>query len=263
MRLITPFGSLGGVAVTASTDATSAEARVPAISRLGLIMTPVSPLPGATACRGFTDAEGRLTLQNFPPGPARVDVRLQHSTYVRRVTVVGPGNEIALAVPQGILPVRVIDAVSKRAVANAHITWNASGATVEARSNATGEALLEAVGATSGTLAVTAPGYYDYEEPFGEPPGTLYEVSLSPKPSSTLELRVVAASGAPIADAVVVLTPAGTHTPQIAITSSSGDVSFPDLPPATVHVSASAPGFATGATAVTDRRAIVLTLTPQ
>jgi hypothetical protein len=263
LRVSTPFAPLGGVSVAASTDATSPAATVPTVSRLGLVLTPGSLLPGGTACRGFTDAEGRVTLPNFPLGPARVDVRLQQSTYVRRVTVVGPGNEIALSIPQGVLPLRVADSVSKRPVANADISWNAGGAAVDARSNATGEALLEAVGTAQGTLAVKAAGYYDFQQQFSEPPGTLYEAWLSPKPPSSLELRVLAASGAPIANAVVVVAPAGGAHTQIAVTSPNGDVSFADLPPATVHVSASAPGFVTAAVAVADRRGVVLTLTPQ
>src|SRR6185503_15173280 len=49
------------------------------------------PLPGPPyrsipfGCRGTTDSDGRVTLMNFPPGPAHVDIRMTNSTYVRQI----------------------------------------------------------------------------------------------------------------------------------------------------------------------------------
>ena len=48
-----------------------------------------------SSCGGRTDADGRLTLDNFPPGAAQVTVRLPNSSYVRRVSVPdNPGDVV-------------------------------------------------------------------------------------------------------------------------------------------------------------------------
>lgn len=41
------------------------------------------PLSTPSGCRGTTDADGRVTLTNFPPEPAHVNVPMGNSTYVR------------------------------------------------------------------------------------------------------------------------------------------------------------------------------------
>ena len=58
---------------------------------------PPSPFPfPATSfgCRGATDADGRVTLTNFPPGPAHVDVHLANSTYIHQVEVPLDGHDV-------------------------------------------------------------------------------------------------------------------------------------------------------------------------
>jgi hypothetical protein len=76
-----------------------------------------------TACRDTTDGEGRVTLNGFPPGPARLDVRLRNSTYVRRVNVPENGRELTIGIPDGFLAVRVTGAAGNHPVAAAALTW--------------------------------------------------------------------------------------------------------------------------------------------
>src|SRR5438552_2376943 len=143
-------------------------------------------------------------------GPyARISRDARHmanSTYVRQVQVPSDGREVAVAIPEGFLPVRVVNALKNQPVAGATITWTGSGARVEAAATASGEALLEGVGTAGGTLAASAHGYEPAQEQLTEPPGVPYTIALMPLPPATnVRLRVVTTSGEPLPNAVVEL----------------------------------------------------------
>lgn len=165
------------------------------------------PFAFESPCSGATDADGRVTLTNFPPGGARIDVRLPSSTWVRRLMVPDDGREVAIEVPGGFLPLRVSNAATGTPVAGAAITWTSSGARVEAMASASGEALLGGVAAAPGTLTIRTTGYRPFEEKLPEAPGVLHEVAVVPTPNLNLQCRVITASGKPLPDAVVELTP--------------------------------------------------------
>src|SRR2546425_2430545 len=146
-------------------------------------------------CRGATDADGRVTLKNFPPGPSHVDVHLGNSTYVRQIEVPSDGREVAVAIPEGLLSVHVVNALENQPVAGATITWTGSGARVEATATASGDALLEGVGIAGGTLAASAQGYQPAEEQLTEPPGLPHTIALRPlPPAANLRPRVITTS---------------------------------------------------------------------
>jgi hypothetical protein len=183
-----------------------------------------------------------VTLTNFPPGPAHVDVRLANSTYVRQVDV-PDGREIAVAIPDGLLSVHVVDAITTKPIAGAAIAWTSGGARVEATATVTGDALLEGVGASKGTLAASAPGYQAAEEPLAEPPGLPHTIALAPTPARpSVRCRVITASGDPVPNAVVELT--APDVPRVAATDANGVVTFSDVPSGPLQLAASADGFA-------------------
>jgi hypothetical protein len=173
-----------------------------------------------------------------------VDVILLNSKYVARVSVPEDGREMPIRIPDGYLPLRVFNAVKNTPIANAEIAWIGSGGRVEARSNASGEALLEGVGLTAGTLAITAQGFQPGEEKLAEPPSTLLEVALLPAPSDRLELRVVDGSSRPIANAVVHFEHDNPiEIGHIAVTDAKGLIVL-GFPAGGLRVTADAEGFA-------------------
>ena len=202
------------------------------------------PFAFESPCIGVTDADGRVTLTNFPPGAARIDVRLPSSTWVRRLTVPRDRREVAIEVPGGFLPVRVSNATTGSPVAGAAITWTSSGARVEATASAGGEALLGGVAAAPGLLTIRTTGYQPFEEKLPEPPGVLHEVAVVPTRNMSLQCRVVTASGTPLPDAVVELTPEdpieGEH---LAVTDEKGFARFFDTPEGALWLRAHADGY--------------------
>jgi hypothetical protein len=263
-RFTSPLGPLRGLRVSALPEPDSAPMPVTLRTR----SDPSPPLGRPfrdTSCSGGTDADGRVTLNNFPPGPARVAVRLFNSTYVRRVDVPIDGREIAIVVPDGFLPVRVMSADTHEPIVRAAITWTNDGGRVEAFTSATGEALLEGVGATAGTLVFAAAGFKSAEETLPEPPAVLHDVALmrAPPPITSLQIRVVDASGEPLPDVVVELSsPDPMEVARIAVTDAKGVVTFPDAPPGSVRLTATADGFVTAALAVAEnhRAGLVMTM---
>jgi hypothetical protein len=208
-----------------------------------------------TSCGAGTDAQGRVTLTHFPPGPARVDVRLVNSSYVRRVDVPLDGREIAIVVPEGFLPVRAVSAANHDPIARAAISWTSEGARIEATASVVGEALLEGVGLEGGTLAVAAAGYKAVEETLTEPPAVLHDVALERMSARNIEVRVVAAAGQPLPDAVVSLTSLDPmEVPCVEVTDAKGSATFRDAPPGSLRLTASADGFATMALQIRDNR---------
>jgi hypothetical protein len=248
-RLATPFGPVIGTLVDVSPD--------PATSEPPKWMRPPSdpslapaprPFAMSNSCGGRTDTNGRVALDNFPPGPARVEVRFPNSRFSRRVTIPEKPQEIAIAIPDGLLPVQVTNALTARPLAAATVTWSGAGTRVEASTVASGDALLEGVGATPGTLAVTAPGYERAEARLPEPPGTIYQVALKPERPTSLQARVSSTSGEAIPLAIVVLSPENpVETGHIFATDAKGVVTLSDVPPGDLRLTASADGFA-GAT---------------
>jgi Carboxypeptidase regulatory-like domain len=226
---------------------------------------PMGPSPFEIPCGGTTDGDGRVTLDNFPPGPARLDVQLRNSTYVRRVNVPDDGRELTIVIPDGFLAVRVTAAAGNQPVAAATLTWIGGGARVEATAAANGEALLEGVGRDGGILTITARGYQPAEVKLAEPPGVLQEVALLPAPVTSLRPRVVTASGEPVPNAVVELS---SENPiavgHVAVTDAKGFVSFSDVPPGPLRLVASADRFVTAGVRISEdsRTGIVLTLSP-
>jgi len=234
-RITSPFGPKVGVQISASPD----------------VPTPPSQLPFRTipsGCRGVTDGDGRVTLTNFPPGPAHVEVRMTNSTFVRQVDVPLDGREVAIAVPDGFLPVHVVDDRNEP-VRGASIAWTGSGGRAEAAVMVTGDALLEGVGTARGTLTVSAPGYQPAEEALAEPPDILHTLVLSRLPQpSRLRVLVMTMAGEPLRNAVIEFLPADpAAVPRVAVTDGAGVVMFDDVSSGSGQVIVSADGFVTSA----------------
>jgi hypothetical protein len=228
--------------------------------------SPIALSLSTTRCRGTTDADGRITLTSFPPGPTDLAVHFANSMYVRRLDVPIGGGEIAVSVPDGVLPVRVINAVKKEPVARAFVTWTVEGGgRAEATATIIGEALLEGVGTRPGILTVTAPGFQQAEERLPEPPGMLHEVALVPLPDASLPVRVVTASGDALPNAVVEVAPMNPLVaPQLAVTDAKGVVTFPDAPAGGLRVTAIANGYVASTLRLSqdNRTGAMLTLSP-
>jgi len=187
-----------------------------------------------------------------------------NSTYVRQVDVPTGGQEMAVVIPDGFLPVRIVNALKNQPVAGASITWTGSGARVETTASATGEALLEGVGTAGGTLGVSARGYEPAQEQLAEPPGFLHDIGLMPAAAAAnLRLRVITTSGDPLPSAVVEFTSTNpAAVPHVAVTDTRGVVTFPDVPSGALQLIASAEGFVTSMRQIGEDRTaeIVLTL---
>ena len=251
-RITSSLGPASGVVVTATPN-------VPPIS------PPFGVRPPASGCSAATDSNGRVALTNFPPGPAHVDVRMANSTYVRQIEVPSDGREVAVAIPDGFLPVRVVSAITGEPVAGATVAWTGGGGRVEASPTASGDALLEGVGAGAGTLAASAPGYQKVEEQLAEPPAILHTIALAPlMPVAPLRVRVLSTSGEPLPEAIVELAPANAaDVPRVVLTGAKGAAAFPGAPSGAPQLIASADGFVTSAVRVGEnrRREVVFALT--
>jgi hypothetical protein len=242
-RISSPTGPAKGVVVTAQPDNPPSASQTILVGRgmPSLIATSLT----MSRCRGTTGADGRVTLASFPPGPADIAAHFANSLYVRRLDVPIGGGEIAVSVPDGVLPVRVINSVKQEPVPRAFVTWTIEGGgRSEATTTVVGEALLEGVGTKAGILTVTAPGFQPVEEPLLEPPGFLHDVALAPLPDTSLRVSVVTATGEGVPGAVVEVEPQNPlWAPQLAVTDSNGVVPFPDAPPGIVRVTAFANGY--------------------
>jgi protocatechuate 3,4-dioxygenase beta subunit len=241
-RITLPLGPAKSILISASPN-------VPPVQRVPL---PLAYRGSSFGCRGTTDADGRVTLTNFPPGPAHIDIRMSNSTYVRQILVPSDGREVSIAIPDGLLPARVVNALNSQAVAGALITWTGSGARVEATATASGETLLEGVGTAGGTLAVSANGYQPVEEQLTEPPGIPHTVALMPLPPPTnLRARVITTSGEPLPNAAVELISADrAAVPRVAVTDAKGVVTFSDVPSGALQLIASADGLVMSTTRI-------------
>jgi len=262
-RFVSPLGPMNGRTIRATPETnTPAPWQRPLVELSALARRPLMPSTFSSSCSGATDADGRVTLSSFPPGPATVEVRLFNSTYVKRVIVPEGGREIAVEVPDGLVSVRVTDQRSNQPAARAQIVWTGNGGRVEASATANGDALLEAVGTAGGRLAITAPDYQPLEADFPEPPATVVEVALPPATAMRVQAKVVNALGAAVANAVVELAPTDSmDVGDIAVTDARGVVTFLDAP-GTPKLTASAEGFIPAMLRVSNdnRDTVVLTL---
>jgi hypothetical protein len=171
---------------------------------------------------------------------------MANSTYIRQVDVPPDGREVAIAIPDGLLPVRVVNDKNEP-VPGATVTWTGGGGRVEATAMATGDALLEGVGSAGGTLTASAQRYQPTEEQLAEPPGIIHTLALSPRPpAARVRVRVTTMAGERVRNAVVEFLPADAAAlPRVALTDGSGAVMFDDAPPGAVLLVVSADGFVT------------------
>ena len=262
-RFTSALGPIGGLSVSASPDAGP-----PSPSLLAaplLLARGVPSRPFETACHGTTDADGRIDLANFPPGPARIDVRLPNSTYARHTSVPQNSAEMEFTIPDGLLSVRVIQAATKRPIGGATAVWTGAGVRVEGTTVATGDALLEGVAASPGVLEVSAAGYTRAELKLVDPFNGSHEVTLSKAPLTSIDARITAAGGDPVANAVVELVPENPASiGHIAVGDAKGRVLFADLPPGALRLTAHADGFTPSSLRIPhDRRGeVMLTMSP-
>jgi hypothetical protein len=263
-RISSPVGPLKNIVVSAGPDNPVSPSPVRLIGRG--VPSLIARSLNTTNCRGTTDADGRVTLTSFPPGPSDIAVHFANSLYVRRLDVPIGGGEVAVSVPDGFLPVRVINAVKHEPVPRAFVTWTIEGGgRSEATTTITGDALLEGVGTRPGILTVTAPGFQPAEQRLPEPPGMLHDVALVPLPPTSVSLRVVTASGDALPNAVVEVAPENPlETPLLAVTDPKGVVTFPDGPAGTLRVTAIANGYLASTRRIPpdNRAGAVLTLSP-
>lgn len=265
-RVVTPNGAMNGARLLAAPDSEGATAP----GQLAFVSAPyLRRLPSFErpypSCGGATNAEGRVTLSPFPPGPADVTVRLLNSTFKRRIIVPDSGFEVEIDIPDGLVSAHVTDQRTNRPVPNATVSWLGHGARVEARTTPNGDALVEGVGTAGGTLSVSAPDFETLEASFTEPPGTVQEISLPPLPSTRLQVRVMRANGEPLPNALVELV---TGNPldvgDFAVTNGTGGVMFADLPRGALRLTVTTEGFSPAKIQVPadNRRDVVVTLTP-
>jgi hypothetical protein len=261
-QISSPRGPVKGMVVSAGPDNPASASPVLLLGRSAPSLIALSLT--TTRCRGTTDADGRVTLTSFPPGASDIAVHFANSLYVRRVEVPIGGGEVAVSVPDGFMPVRVINAVKHQPVPRAFVTWTIEGGgRSEATTTIVGEALLEGVGTRPGILTVTAPGFQPAEERLPEPPGILHDVALVPLPGTSLRVSVVTASGEALPNAVVEVAPENPLVaPQLAVTDAKGVGTFLDAPAGTLRVTAIAIGYAASKMRIAqDKRAgAVLTL---
>ena len=263
-RISSPQGPRKGAVLTAGPDNPPQASPVLVFGRG--VPSPIAASLTTTRCRGTTDADGRVTLTSFPPGPSDIAVHFGSSLYVRRVNVPIGGGEIAVSMPDGVMPVRIINTATHDPVPRALVTWTIDGGgRAEATATIIGEALLEGVGTRPGILTVTAPGFQPSEERLSEPPGILHEVALVPLPDASLTVRVVTAAGDALPKAVVEVVPANPlMAPQVAVTDAKGVVTFPDVPAGSLRVTAIAGGYVSATMRMSreNRAGAVLTLSP-
>ena len=259
-RVTSTLGAVAGRAVWASPDAPPQspwQARLLTSMPRGAFVPTLSP----PRCSGVTDADGRVVLTPFPPGPSQLRVNLFNSSYIVRVNV-PDGKEMPIAIPDGLIPVRVTSRINQQPV-QAQVKWVGGGATVEAVATANGDALLEAVGSTGGTLTISAREHQTLEGKFDQTPEPQQEVALIPLPTARVGVRVVSSGGDAIAGAVVELIPRGSaDASEFVVADAKGVAAFTDAPPGPLQFRAHAEGFAPGTVRVAeeDRASIVLTL---
>jgi hypothetical protein len=242
LRITTPLGALLARQVRLSPDAPNAPSLRPRFLEASGRQVAIDP-PAPPSCVGATDADGRVALAPFPPGPAQLRVELFNSTYIIPVNVPDNGREIAVAIPDGLTPVKVIDRTTQNPVALARATWVGTTGRVEALTTANGDALLEAVGANGGTLTISERGYQTLEGVFEVTPDTVQEVALTRLPPELVRISVVTDENKPIGNATITLL-GGGELVHFTATDAKGLASFSGIGPGALNVIAHADGFA-------------------
>jgi hypothetical protein len=138
---------------------------------------------------------------------------------------------------------RVIDRSTQHAVALARATWVGNTGRVEALTTPNGDALLEAVGASGGTLTVSHRDYQTLEGAFETTPDTIQEVALERLPTYLTQVVVVSDDNKPVPNAVVTLL-GGGEIVHFAATYPSGMANFMDVGRGALNLTAHADGFA-------------------
>jgi hypothetical protein len=132
-RFVSPLGPMIGKFVRVTPEAgTPAPWQRPLADLSPLVRRSPAAATSSTPCAGYTDADGRVTLTNFPPGPANVEVRLFNPTYVKRVIVPESGHEIEVTILDGLIPVHIANQRTNQPVPQAEVVWIGSGGRVDA-----------------------------------------------------------------------------------------------------------------------------------
>jgi hypothetical protein len=244
VRVLSPFGAVGGVPVSV----TAGRGEHLELARMRLV--PVPRRMFQSSCHGSTNADGLVTFNNIPGGPFTVEVRRGNSTFVRNVEFRGDGRETRIAIPGGLLSLRVTNAADGRPIANARVTWSGAGYRVMATATGNGEVLLEGVGEAAGSVSVNAPGFVEGTANVA-PASAPIEIAVAPLPRSVRRLRVVTKSGEPIENAIVqLLPPTVLDIGVIGVTDANGVVVFTNVPPREARVRVSAEGYVPSAIAL-------------
>ena len=259
LRIITTLGPVLGRGVTVTPDPPpqpTTQLVGPSGRRMPLLST------ASRSCGGVTDSDGRVVLTPFPAGPAQLRVTLFNSSYIANINVPESGREMAIAVPDGLIPVKVISRTTQHPV-EAQLTWVGGGGRVETYTNANGDALMEGVGTSGGTLTVSAREHQTVEGVFDETPDTMQEVALTSSPTARVSVRVVRDEAEVPGDAVVELLARGpADVAEFATTDAKGMATFTDVPPGPLQFRAHGDGFAPTIVRIEEdsRASIVITL---
>jgi hypothetical protein len=260
-RIATALGPVTGRSVAVTPDPVPPSTLVNVLGSSGRRLPIVTNAP--RSCSGLTDSDGRVVIKPVPPGPAQIRVVLFNSSYIARVNVPEGGREMVIAVPDGLIPVKVIDQISRQPVV-AMLNWVGGGGRVETLTTPNGDALLEGVGTAGGTLTISARDYQTVEGSFTETPDTMQEVPLMKLPSTLLTVRVVNSENESIGGAVVELLARGpADVAEFAAADAKGVVTFSNVPPGSLQFIAHADGFAPITVQVNEesRGSITMTLT--
>jgi len=236
VRVLSPFGPLGGVPVAVTPGrGEHIDARMRFVPGMRMMLS--------SSCGGITNADGLVTFNNIPGGPFTVEIRRGNSTFVGHVDFRGDGPETPISIPDGLLSLRVVNAVDGRPIGNARVTWSGAGYRVMATATGNGEVLLEGVGEGAGSVSVYAPGFVEATANVA-PASAPIEIAVAPLPRSLRQVRVVTKRGEPIEHAIVEVLPATVlDIGVIGVTDANGVIVFTNVSPRDTRVRASAEGF--------------------
>jgi hypothetical protein len=199
--------------------------------------------PGPLECSGTTDADGQVAIAQVPIGSHHLRVHLLNATWSARLRMPAGAATMSIVLPEHAAAVRVVDAATGTPLAHADVRFEGERARVVAQTTVTGDALLEALPASAGTLTVVANGY----EPLARrlsPLGGPTEVRLRRSPAPAVSCRVVDEHGRPLVGAVVLLQTQDGKDGQVLLTDRFGGAAFTRTVTGQVRLSAAAPGHA-------------------